>query len=80
MKKCKYCGSTYETERRSLLERCLLESKSNWIRDEAMRGISYLDNPQSLDAVEKAIVKETLPRLKRYMMRVAQRLREKEEM
>lgn len=60
---------------RAILEHYLLISKSNWIRDGAIRGLSYLDDKQAIPVIEKALAQETEPRLKRYMAKVITGLR-----
>ena len=49
----------WRVSRRRVLERCLLESRSAWIRDGAGLGLASLDDPQSIESLEKAIAKET---------------------
>lgn len=51
-------------ERRILLEFCLLKSTSTWIRDGAIVGLSYIDNPQSITSVQQALEQETAQWLK----------------
>jgi len=48
----------WHDERRKMLERCLLESPSAWVRDGAGLGIASLDNPESIIALKRAIRKE----------------------
>lgn len=63
-----YIGDTdsdkYRSERREMLERCLLNSNSAWVRDGAGLGIAALDDPLSLPVLEIAIARESSKALK----------------
>jgi len=49
--------------RRWLLQNCL-EDSSYYIRDAACVGLSYLDDPMSIDSLKNAIEKEPIPEIK----------------
>lgn len=51
-------------ERRKMLERCLLESGSAWVRDGAGLGIASLNDARSIDSLERAINMESSRALK----------------
>lgn len=55
---------TFLDARRNMLERCLLQSRSAWVRDGAGLGIASLNDCRSIDALEKAIENETSEALK----------------
>ena len=64
----KYVGNMdsprWHEERRLMLEECLLNSRSAWVKDGAGLGLSFLDNPRSIPAIERAITKESSKALK----------------
>lgn len=55
---------TYLNARRNMLERCLLESDSAWVRDGAGLGIASINDSRSISAIKKAIRRETSEALK----------------
>lgn len=59
MEALQYIGDTdssrWHDERRTMLERCLLESQSAWVRDGAGLGLASLDDPRSIPKIEEAI-------------------------
>ena len=57
-------SNIWKTERRKLLEQCLLRSRSAWVRDGAGLGLASLDDPRSIGAVKTAIAKESSDTLK----------------
>lgn len=57
-------SNRWKTERRKLLEQCLLRSRSAWVRDGAGLGLASLDDPRSIRAVKTAIAKESSNMLK----------------
>ena len=67
-------SSAWERQRRSLLERCLLRSRSAWVRDGAGLGLASLDNPESIDVIELAIEKESSCSLKKDLESVLEQL------
>ena len=80
MEALKYIGNTdsnvWRNERRQMLETCLLHSGSVWARDGAGLGLSFLGDPRSISALERAIVQETSQALKRDLKQVLRRLKE----
>ncbi len=57
-------SNTWRDARRLMLERCLLRSRSAWVRDGAGLGLASLDDPRSIAVLQKAILKETSRALK----------------
>lgn len=55
---------TYLNARRKMLERCLLESDSAWVRDGAGLGIASINDSRSISALKKAIRRESSEALK----------------
>lgn len=80
MEAMQYIGYTdsqkWHDERRRMLERCLLRSRSAWVRDGAGLGLASLDNPKSIPALEKAILNETSGALKEDLTLVLHQLRD----
>ena len=80
MEALQYIGYTdsqkWHDERRRMLERCLLRSRSAWVRDGAGLGIASLDDPKSIPALEKAILNETSGALKEDLTLVLHQLRD----
>jgi len=78
MEALRYIGNfestKWHTERRQLLENCLLESRFAWVRDGASVGLSYLDDPQSIPVLETAIKNETNEELKEDLLQVLEQL------
>lgn len=78
MEALKYIGNfdsnSWHDDRRLMLEDCLRRSHSAWIRDGAGLGLSFLDNPRSIPAIERAITKETSKALKEDLMLVLNQL------
>ena len=56
-------------KRRSLLE-ASLSSSSHFIRDGALLGLSYLDDPHAIPHLKRAIERESSTQLRRYMQQV----------
>lgn len=61
--------------RRGLLERSLL-SKSSFIRDGAVLGLAYIDDPRSIPALEQALEREEIATLRRDLELVLDQLRD----
>lgn len=57
-------SNTWRDARRSMLEQCLLKSRSAWVRDGAGLGLASLDDPRSIPVLKSAIAKETSKALK----------------
>ena len=68
MEALQYVGNTdskeWDNERRIMLERCLLNSRSAWVRDGAGLGLASLDDTRSIPVLKVAISKETSKALK----------------
>ena len=64
----------WKTQRRKLLEQCLLHSRSAWVRDGAGLGLASLDDPRSMEAVRVAIAKESSKSLKKDLESVLEQL------
>ncbi len=64
----------WKTERRKLLEQCLLHSRSAWVRDGAGLGLASLDDPRSIGAVKTAIAMESSNTLKKDLESVLDQL------
>ncbi len=68
MEALQYIGNTdsacWHSARREMLERCLLKSRSAWIRDGAGLGLASLDAPRSIPVLKIAIAQETCEALK----------------
>ena len=69
-------SGTFLNARRKMLELCLRESESAWVRDGAGLGIASLDDPKSIPALEKAILNETSGALKEDLTLVLHQLRD----
>ena len=67
-------SNTYRTERRELLETCLLNSRFVWVKDGAAVGLSYIDDPESIGVLKIAIEKEEYEDLKQDMILVLEQL------
>ncbi len=67
-------SNRWKTERRKLLEQCLLRSLSAWVRDGAGLGLASLDDPRSIRAVKTAIAKESSNMLKKDLESVLDQL------
>lgn len=67
-------SNRWKTERRKLLEQCLLRSRSAWVRDGAGLGLASLDDPRSIGAVKTAIAKESSNSLKKDLKSVLEQL------
>ncbi len=63
-----------QRSRRDLLERCLLQSKSIFVRDGAGLGLASMDDPDALPALEIAIGKEGNQELKEDLQSVYDQL------
>lgn len=61
-------------ERRRLLEDCLFH-KSPYIRDGAIIGLAYLDDPKSIKPLVEAAARENIPPLSKYIQQVIEQLR-----
>ena len=76
----KYVGNadstTWHNERRLMIETCLKESRSAWVRDGAGLGLSFLDDPRSIPALEEAIENESSKALKEDLVLVLNQLKE----
>ena len=59
--------------RRWLLEKCLFSS-SSWIRDGALLGLSFLDDPHAVSYLRKAIEREKIEELKKDMQQALEQL------
>ena len=57
-------SNTWHDARRLMLERCLLRSRSAWVRDGAGLGLASLDDPRSIPVLQEAILRETSRALK----------------
>ncbi len=68
-------SGTHLNARRKMLERCLLESESTWVRDGAGLGIASLNDTRSINALERAINRETSNALKEDLSLVLNQLR-----
>lgn len=67
----------YAEERRQILTACLYKSRpSSWLRDGAVRGLSYLDDPRTLGALEVALGNEPEGRMRNYLTRVIKQIRD----
>ena len=70
----RYIGNTESTrfasERRELLEACLLQSRFMLVRDGAAAGLSYLDDPRSIPSLQRAIEREPHAELKNDLIEV----------
>ena len=79
MEALKYIGNTdssrWHNERRLMIEDCLRSSHSAWVRDGAGLGLSSLDNPRSIPAIERAIAKESSKALKEDLKLVLNQLK-----
>ena len=79
MEALKYVGNTDSTtwhnERRLMIETCLKESRSAWVRDGAGLGLSFLDDPRSIPALEEAIGNESSEALKEDLVQVLDQLK-----
>ena len=64
----------WRTQRRKLLEQCLLHSRSAWVRDGAGLGLASLDDPRSIKAVKEATAKESSKSLKQDLESVLEQL------
>lgn len=67
-------SNTWLEARRSMLERCLLKSRSAWVRDGAGLGLASLDDPRSIPVLKKAISKERSRALKSDLTLVLEQL------
>lgn len=67
---------SYYQDRKRLLELCLLKSDSAWVRDGAIRGISYMDDPHSLNLIELALNRENVTEIKDYILQVIEQLKD----
>ena len=67
-------SNSWKTERRKLLEQCLLNSRSAWVRDGAGLGLASLDDPRSIGAVKTAIAKESSNSLRKDLESVLEQL------
>ena len=80
MEALKYIGSTesknWYSGRRDMLENCLRKSRFAWIRDGAGLGLSFLDDPRSIPALEAAIDSEFNSDLKEDLVLVLEQLQE----
>lgn len=80
MEALKYIGNfridAIHHQRREMLERCLTESRLAWVRDGASLGLSFMDDPLSIPALELAIDTETNDELKEDLFLVLDQLRE----
>ncbi len=78
MEALKYVGNTdskaWHDKRRAMLETCLRKSRSAWVRDGAGLGLSFLDDPLSIPALEKAIDRESSEALKEDLQLVLDQL------
>ena len=68
-------SETWKNERRKILENCLLNSRSAWVRDGAGLGLASLDDPRSIETLEQAIDKEPSNVLKEDLGLVLEQLR-----
>ena len=66
----------YRDERRDILENCLMDSRSLLVRDGAGAGLSYLDDPLSIDVLKAAIGKESHEELRQDLQDVLDLLEE----
>jgi len=75
----KYVGNSdsrvWHDERRVMLETCLRNSRSAWVRDGAGLGLSFLDDPRSIPELEQAIERESSEALKEDLQLVLDQLR-----
>lgn len=69
-------SKVWHDERRKMLERCLLASRSAWARDGAGLGLASLDDPQSIPALEMAIAKESNQELREDLLQVLEQLKD----
>ncbi len=60
----------YVSERRKLLENCLLQSRFMLVRDGAAAGLSYLDDPKSIPLLQRAVEREPHSELKNDLIEV----------
>ena len=60
----------FVSERRKLLENCLLQSRFMLVRDGAAAGLSYLDDPKSIPSLQRAIEQEPHSELKNDLIEV----------
>ncbi|MDE2748338.1 MAG: hypothetical protein OXI34_05200 [Chloroflexota bacterium] len=79
MEALKYIGNadsvSWHDERRLMLEDCLRRSHSAWVRDGAGLGLSSLDNPRSIPAIERAVTNESSKALKEDLELVLKQLK-----
>ncbi|MCY4540177.1 MAG: hypothetical protein OXE52_18330 [Chloroflexi bacterium] len=75
----KYVGNwdskVWHDERRAMLETCLRQSRSAWVRDGAGLGLSFLDDPLSIPELERAIDRESSEALKEDLQLVLNQLK-----
>lgn len=75
----KYVGNSdskvWHDERRAMLETCLRQSRSAWVRDGAGLGLSFLDDPLSIPELERAIDRESSKALKEDLQLVLNQLK-----
>jgi hypothetical protein len=64
-------------DRRELLEACLSHN-SIWVRNGAIKGISYMDDPKALNSITKALETEKVPELREYMLYLQTRYTQKQ--
>ncbi len=80
MEALKYIGNLdspeWFDERRDLLEACLLKSSHAWLKDSAGLGLSFMDDPRSIPALELATERETNEELKEDLLQVLEQLKE----
>ena len=69
-------SETWKNERRKILENCLLNSGSAWVRDGAGLGLASLDDPGSIPVLQAAISKETSKALKQDLYLVLDQLQD----
>lgn len=78
MEALQYIGGSdvlaWRDERRKMLERCLLASRSAWVRDGAGLGLASLDDPSSIPTLEEAILNEPSQSLRSDLTLVLQQL------
>ncbi len=80
MEALQYIGDTdsvkWRDERRKMLEHCLLESRSAWVRDGAGLGLASLDDPRSIPKLEEAISNTTCKALREDLTLVLDQLKD----
>ena len=59
-----------------MIETCLIDSPSAWVRDGAGLGLSFLDDPRSIPDLEEAIKNESSKALKEDLVLVLNQLKE----